>query len=81
MKRLEKNRTDTGVTLDVYRSAFRREQLKELGPIFRPQRLGPLLRPQRLDSDVMMALGIIAFIAFLGIAAVGFYAGLVSRLI
>ena len=33
------------------------------------------------DREVFLAWGIVAFIAFLGIAAVGFYAGAVSRVI
>jgi hypothetical protein len=33
------------------------------------------------DPEVFLAWGIVAFIAFLGIAAVGFYAGAVSRVI
>ena len=34
-----------------------------------------------IDPDVLLAWGIVAFIAFMGIAAVGFYAGTVSRVI
>ncbi|MDQ1407098.1 MAG: hypothetical protein QOG55_2727 [Acidobacteriaceae bacterium] len=34
-----------------------------------------------VDPDVFLAWGIVAFIAFLGIAAVGFYAGAVSSVI
>ena len=34
-----------------------------------------------VDPEVFLAWGIVAFIAFLGIAAVGFYAGAVSRVI
>jgi hypothetical protein len=33
------------------------------------------------DPEVFLAWGIVAFIAFLGVAAVGFYAGAVSRVI
>ena len=35
----------------------------------------------RLNADVLLAWGIAAFLAFLGIAAIGFYAGTVSRTI
>ena len=34
-----------------------------------------------VDPDVFLAWGIVAFIAFLGITAVGFYAGAVSGVI
>jgi hypothetical protein len=34
-----------------------------------------------VDPDIFLAWGIVAFIAFLGIAAVGFYAGAVSSVI
>jgi hypothetical protein len=34
-----------------------------------------------VDPEVFVAWGIVAFIAFLGIASVGFYAGVVSRVI
>ena len=34
-----------------------------------------------VEPEVFLAWGIVAFIAFLGIAAVGFYAGAVSRVI
>jgi hypothetical protein len=34
-----------------------------------------------IDPDVLLAWGIIAFLAFMGVAAVGFYAGTVSSVI
>ena len=34
-----------------------------------------------IDPDVLLACGIVAFLAFMGIAAVGFYAGTVSLVI
>jgi hypothetical protein len=34
-----------------------------------------------IDSDVLLAWGIVAFIALMGVAAVGFYAGMMSSLI
>lgn len=34
-----------------------------------------------IDPDVLLAWGIVAFLAFMGVAAVGFYAGTMSRVI
>jgi hypothetical protein len=34
-----------------------------------------------IDPDLLLAWGIVAFIAFMGVAAVGFYAGTVSNMI
>ena len=34
-----------------------------------------------IDPDVLLAWGIIAFLAFMGVAAVGFYTGTVSSMI
>ena len=34
-----------------------------------------------IDPDLLLAWGIVAFIAFMGVAAVGFYAGTVSNTI
>ena len=38
-------------------------------------------RPQFADPDILLICGIVAFLAFLGIAAVGFYARTVSAVI
>jgi hypothetical protein len=34
-----------------------------------------------IDPDLLLAWGIVAFIVFMGVAAVGFYAGTVSHMI
>jgi hypothetical protein len=38
-------------------------------------------RPPSIDPDILLVCGIVAFLAFLGIAAVGFYARTVSAVI
>jgi hypothetical protein len=67
MKQTDVNSKSTGSDDGRYRPAYGREN-----------DLAPLSRPQQLDTDVLMTSGIVALIAFLGIAAVGLYAGAVS---
>ena len=72
MKQNDANSDNTGSDGGGYRPAYGRENSNDLEP---------LSRPQQLDPNVLMTSGIVAFIAFLGIAAIGFYAGFMSRLI
>jgi len=41
----------------------------------------PKFHSLAIDPDLLLAWGIVAFIVFMGVAAVGFYAGTVSHLL
>jgi hypothetical protein len=70
MKHNEKMVSTLPLNVGVYQPAYRRGNSNELGP---------LSRPRQLDTEVLMISGVVAFIAFLGIAAVGLYAGMVTQ--